>query len=265
MMLFKALLLISVFVTTTITTHHAYAQAADEDSEIRGVEAELEKNIPVRVNPEVSTTQSIGKKKDALDVSVSKDPEGNSQVIVIQKNYMPKTGRFNLAGGLTLFPSDVFFKTFGAQLRAGYHMNEKWGAELSGILLTSSKSSELQDLEAKQSVTASNLATLKSYVGANIYFSNMYGKYAMSDRKIFPFEIYQTLGVGTVTTDKSSSPAFSAGLGQLLSLSRNEALRIDLSLLFYSTETVTKDKQQATSLLITVAYDGLFPSVGKRW
>ncbi len=264
MMSFKALLLISVFVTTTITTHHAFAQNADEDSEIRGVEAELEKNIPVRVSPEFSATQRIGKKKDALDVSGSQDPEGNSQVVVIQKNYMPKTGRFNVAGGLTLFPSDVFFKTFGAQLRGGYHINEKWGAELGGILLTSSKSAELKDLEDKQSVTASNLATLKSYIGANIYFSNMYGKYAMSDRKIFPFEIYQTLGFGTVTTDKSSSPAFSAGLGQLFSLSRNEAVRIDLSLLFYTTETVTKDKQQATSLLITIAYDGLFPSVGKR-
>ncbi len=265
MKLLKFMLVIGAFLTAGFLSEPAYAQDADEDNEIQGVESELERNIPKRINPEMTTIPSVGKKKDALEVETAKDSNADSQVVVIQKNYMPKTGRFNLSGGVTLFPSDVFFKTFGAQARGGYHLNEKWGIELSGILLTSSKSAELIDLEEKQSVTASNLATLKSYVGANIYFSSMYGKYALADRKIFPFEIYQTLGAGTVATDKSSSLAFSAGLGQLLSLSRNEALRFDLSLLFYTTATVNKDKQQAMSLLLTLAYDGFFPSVGKRW
>ena len=93
----------------------------------------------------------------------------------------------------------------------------------------------------------------------------MYGKYALSDRKIFPFEIYQIIGLGQVKTNKSSSPALNIGFGQLLSLSRNSAVRFDLSLLFYQTETVTGDKQQANSLLVTISYDSLFPSVGNRW
>ncbi len=240
------------------------AKDSQEDDEIKSVESELEKNIPKRTEPVGQKTVVVGKKQDVVELDSNKNPRPRSQIVVIQKNYMPKSGRFNLSGGITLFPSDVFFKTYGAQLKASYHFNETWGAELSGILLTSSKSAELQDLEGKQSVTANNLATLKNYFGANLYYSNSYGKYALSDRKIFPFEIYETLGFGSVVTDKSSSPAISLGVGQLLSLSRNDALRVDLSLLFYQTETLTTEKQQATSLLVSISYANLFPWVGRR-
>ncbi len=265
MKLFKAVNIISFLLATSLFSLNLQAQDSQEDDEIKSVEGELEKNIPVRSERSAPTTSVVGKKQDALLIDGAKEAKAKSNIVVIQKNYMPKSGRFSASGGLTLFPSDVFFKTFGAQLKLGYHLSETWGAELTGILLTSSKSTELQDLEAKQSVTASSLATLKNYFGANIYFSNSYGKYALSDRKIFPFEIYQTLGIGSVLTDKSASPAISLGVGQLLSLSRNDAIRLDLSLLFYQTETLTSQKQQASSLLVTFSYDALFPSVGKRW
>ncbi len=265
MKLFQAVKFTKFLVVLCLFGPNLYAQDSQEDDEIKGVESELEKNIPARSVRVAPSTTIIGKKQDTLLIDGATEAKSKSNIVVIQKNYMPKSGRFNLSGGLTLFPSDVFFKTFGAQVRAGYHLSETWGVELTGILLTSSKSTELEDLESKQSVTASSLATLKNYFGANIYFSNSYGKYALSDRKIFPFEIYQTVGIGSVLTDKSSSPAFSLGIGQLLSLSRNDAVRLDLSLLFYQTETLTSQKQQASSLLVTFSYDALFPSVGKRW
>lgn len=261
----KITFLISLILSTGIFSQKSMAQDADEEKEIQGVEAELEKNFPARARLEPATSPLLKKKQDALEINKLNEDKYQSQTVIIQKNYMPKTSRFDLNGGVTLFPSDVFFKTFGAQLRGGYHFSETWGAELSAIYLISSKSDELKNLESKQSVTASNLANLESFVGANIYFSNMYGKYALSDRKIFPFEIYQTVGIGQVKTNKSSSPAITAGFGQLLSLSRNDAVRFDLSLLFYQTETVNGDKQQSNSLLVTVSYDALFPSVGKRW
>lgn len=261
----KITFLISLVLSSGILGQKTFAQDADEDKEIQGVESELERNFPARTRLETSASPVLKKKQDALEINKLNEQKYQSQTVVIQKNYMPKTGRFDLSGGVTLFPSDVFFKTFGAQLRGGYHFSETWGVEVSGIYLISSKSDELKNLESKQSVTASNLATLENFIGANVYFSNMYGKYALSDRKIFPFEIYQTIGLGQVKTNKSSSPALTIGFGQLLSLSRNEAFRFDLSLLFYQTETVNGDKQQSNSLLVSVSYDALFPSVGKRW
>jgi outer membrane beta-barrel protein len=237
----------------------------DENSDIQFTELELEKNIPKNEEPEVSVRPVLSKQTDAVKLEPAKlNPDGN-QVVVIQKNYMPKTGRFALNGGLTLFPSDVFFKTYGGQVRGSYFFNETWGFELSGIFLTSSKSTELKDLENKQSVTVSNLATLKSYLGGQIYFSSMYGKYALNDRKIFPFEIYQTVGAGQMTTDKGSSPALSLGFGQMISLSRDSALRWDLSFQFYQTENVSGTKTNQNSLLINFSYSAFFPSVGRRW
>ncbi len=244
----------------------AFAQQdTEEDLEIKGVESELEKNIPMRTEPSANRNVVIKKNQDVLKIDNLATEKAQSQIVVIQKNYMPKTSRFDISGGVTLFPSDVFFKTYGIQPRFSYFFSETWGAELSAILLFSAKSKELQDLENKQGVTANNLATLNSFYGANIYFSNMFGKYAMNDRKIFPFEIYQTVGLGQVRTDKSISPAVTAGAGQLVSLSQNSALRFDLSLLFYQTETISGDKQQSTSLLVTLAFDSLFPGVAKRW
>ena len=242
-----------------------FAQGAEEDQEIQGVESSLEKSIPTVPDSPTILPFTISKQKDVIVFDQPLGDSSDPQTVVIQKNYMPKTQRFGFSAGLTLFPSDVFFKTFGAQIRGRYHYSETWGFEASGILLASAKSVELRDLESKQGVTANNLATLNNYFGANLYFSNIYGKYAFADRKIFPFEIYQTLGVGQIATNKSSSPALSLGFGQLLSLSRNQALRVDLSLLLYQTETIASAKQSASSVLVTVSYDSFFPSVGKRW
>ena len=237
----------------------------DENSDIKFTELELEKNIPKNDELKLKLAPVTEKKQDAVNLEPIKQDVRASQIVVIQKNYMPKTGRFAINGGLTLFPSDVFFKTFGAQLRGSYFFNETWGFELTGIVLTSAKSAELNDLESKQNVTVNNLATLKNYLGGQVYFSSMYGKYAFNDRKIFPFEIYQTLGVGQMQTDKGSSPAFNLGFGQMISMSRDSALRIDLTFQFYQTENVSGSKSSQNSLLINFSYSSFLPSVGRRW
>jgi outer membrane beta-barrel protein len=185
--------------------------------------------------------------------------------VIIQKNYMPKTERWHLSGGLTFMPNDVFFKTFGANLKASYHFNEQWGAEAVYISFSSQKSQDLKDLEDKQGVTAANIASVKNYTGAQVYHSSIYGKYAFYDRIIYPFEIYQYVGAGVMGLTEGTAPAISLGMGQLVSLSRNSALRFDLNLLMYTAETASGSKQSANTLLLTLSYSRFFPEVGKRW
>lgn len=235
----------------------------DDNSEIQSVESELEKNDSNLILDQPNYDNIP--KADAVDLQGLQATTSDKQIVIIQKNYMPKTGRFSLNGGLTLFPSDVLFKTFGAQLRGSYFFTEKWGVELTGILLSSAKSTELKDLEEKQGVSVANIATLKNYLGAQVYFSSMYGKYALNDRKIYPFELYQTIGLGQMTTDKGSSPAFSIGFGQMISMSRDSALRADLTLSLFQTENVSGAKQSQSSLLINLSYSSFIPSVGRRW
>ena len=117
MKLFKAVNIISFLLATCLLNQNLKAQDTQEDDEIKGVESELEKNIPSRSERTAPTTSVVGKKQDTLLIDGAKEPKSKSNIVVIQKNYMPKSGRFSLSGGLTLFPSDVFFKTFGAQIR----------------------------------------------------------------------------------------------------------------------------------------------------
>lgn len=255
--------LILLFLLTYFSALIVRAQDS-EDAEISGVESEIEKNIPSgTTDTKTSFPLPNQKKTDVLDMETLKESSEKDK-ITIQKNYMPKTDRVQGMLGLTYFPSDVFFKTMGLQGRVGYHFNETWGLELTGILLGSARSQELKDLENKQGVTADNVSSLKGYWGGQIYFSSMYGKYAFLDRRILPFEIYQTVGFGQMTTDRSTNPALSLGVGQLISLTRSSALRLDLNLLMYQIDNINGDKSSQSSILITVGYSPFFPKLGGR-
>lgn len=250
-----------------LSSSHVFAQAepaAENDSEIQGVEKELEKKggdsdviapvklAPLKVSPTVAFPETIRNKT-------------SSDTIIIQKNYMPKTERMQVFGGLTLAPNDVFYKTMGLQFRAAYHFSEKWGAEFVGLFLSSSKSAELRALEDKQGYGAQTMVSPRSYLGLDAYFNSMYGKAALNDRQIIPFEIYQTIGFGKMNTAVSNNAtAVHFGLGQMFSISRSDALRIDLSLIIYQSKDINQLTQLTNTLLLTVGYGRFFPEAQYR-
>jgi hypothetical protein len=88
---------------------------------------------------------------------------------------------------------------------------------------------------------------------------------ALEDRKIIPFEFYQTLGVGQITNNPSStSTAFYFGLGNLFSISKNSVIRADLSWYFYNSKTIKGDNQSANTIFFTVGYGRFVPEAGRR-
>jgi outer membrane beta-barrel protein len=239
------------------------ADPVQEDFEIQGVEKELGKGgdtdiiAPVRTAP-IKVSPTV----DFKSVEKSKD---SSDIIIIQKNYMPKTERFQVFGGLTLAPNDVFFRTFGFQLRAAYHFSEMWGVEVVGLSLNSTKTKETTDLEEKQSVETKAVVSPRSYLGVDAYFNSMYGKSAVLNRKIVPFEIYQSIGLGKMNTATSTgADAFHLGLGQIFSLSRGSALRVDLSLIVYQSKDVNNATQATNTILLTVGYGQFYPEATYR-
>jgi outer membrane beta-barrel protein len=236
----------------------------DLDADVTTIEGVLEQNIPEGAP---KTNLPIRAKKSPSKVDFSKMTGVNllTDTVIIQKTYMPKTKRFQLFGGPTLSMNDVFYRTYGGDLRLGFHFNETWGLELNGLFLTSSDSAEKKDLKEKQSLQVDNLSTPKSFYGANIYFSSIYGKVAVEDRRIIPFEFYQTIGAGQMTTDPTStSNAVYFGLGNLFSISRDSVLRADLSWYFYNTKTIKGDSANANTIFLTFGYGRLFPKAERR-
>lgn len=238
---------------------------AGDDSEIQSVESVLEKNMPkAQVQPDKSLMAMPPASRVDYDTLNTAQP--NKDQVVIQKTYQPKTERWNVMGGASFVTNDVFYRTMGVQARASYYFNETWGAELTAMYLFSNKTDITKEAaNAPNLKQVDTLVTPKSYFGGDIYFNAIYGKIALNDRKIIPFEFYQEVGAGQMmTTGSQSSTAFHAGLGQIFAWTRDQAFRVDLSLYFFNAKNINGEKQFTNSLILTVGYGLFFPGARDR-
>lgn len=217
------------------------------------VEEELVKRPDIKQNQKASYTQLKENKSSQLT-------ESTTDMAALQKTYMPKSNRWQLNSGLTLNMSDAFYRTLGLNLKLTYHLTESWGLEVFGQMNNSFQRDELNSLQYTQQMSVQNLVTLKSLMGANIYFNTLYGKFSVNDSRIVPYEIYQSLGYVKVTNqDNQEYPGFYLGIGELISLSRSSAFRIDLSWYFYSTKNILGQSVSDDSLFINFGYSWFFP------
>lgn len=242
----------------------ASAQESEYDGELKSIDTELEKQIPQEAE-RPSVRPELIKKIPSVNYTEVKSSVDFNDIAVVQKNFMPKSQRFQLAGGLSLAPNDVFYRTMGLNFRGGYHFSETWGFEVNTMFLNSSKVEEATDLESKQRVSLQNLVTPKSFLGVNLYFNSMYGKAAFLEKAIIPFEIYQILGFGQVTTSGSSgNSGIYLGVGDMFSRSRNGAWKLELTLWIYNSKTINGANQSTNTLFLTFGYGHFFPEAGLR-
>jgi outer membrane beta-barrel protein len=257
MTLMRVLLLVGLILSYS---NASQAQDAGDDSEIKSVESVLEKNMPkAKVQPDQSLMKLPPASKVNYDILRTNQPRQDQ--VIIQKTYQPKTQRWNVMAGASLVTNDVFYRTMGGQVRASYYFNETWGAEFTALYLFSSKSDITKEVANSPNLKAvDTLVTPRSYFGGDVYFNAIYGKIALNDRKIIPFEFYQEIGAGQMmTTGSQSSTAFHAGLGQIFAWTRDQAFRVDLSLYFFNAKNINGDKQYTNSLILTVGYGLFFP------
>ncbi len=234
------------------------------DPEVSSVESLLEKNVPDEP-AKLQLTKPATKTSGTVDYSQFKTEKSFHDTVIIQKTYMPKTKRAQVFGGFTYGANDVFAKTFGGQIRAGYYFNETWGIEATGFFLTSQDAPEKKDLSDIQQIAVQDLITPKSFLGVNAYFSSIYGKMALEDRKIIPFEVYQTVGIGQLNTNPSSNTsAFFFGLGNVFSISKNSAIRADLSWFFYNGKSTSGGTVSANTIFVTIGYGRMLPDARTR-
>lgn len=235
---------------------------AIDEQEIQIIQTEVEKNFPtLQEQPQDFNTSTSVSSKSTIEYSDLNLRKNRTDTIVVQKMSMPKTERFQLFAGFSMAANDQLSKSMGMQLRASYHFSEKWGAEISSALFSQTKSQELTDLESKQRVSIEQLVSPKYYFGANVYHSSIYGKTAIYNRHIIPFEIYETLGLGQITAaNNKTAPALNFGLGQLFSRTRSDGFRWDLGLLLYQIEDINGTKSTNKNLFITLGWGFFKPN-----
>ena len=169
--------------TNTLTT---------DKSELDFVEKQLDQNIPElsKEDLEAATERSAEdevKAGEETEISTSDEKAvdtvrdtakswENNKWAAVQRNFMPKTSRFQILLAGSLVPTDVFYKTYGGNFRAGYHFNEKWGLELSQYLFSSSRGNDINSIENNQQISVKSVTSVRNLLSLNLYFNHIYGK-----------------------------------------------------------------------------------------
>ncbi len=257
----KKLSLISVLLLTMMGAPLCYSQESTDETEsfFNKQEEELSKEPTVQdKKPEVESKSTSRRTKDISDLgklAPFKD------IAVIQKRFLPKTARFELFGALGGTLNDAFFVDATANLRLGYYFQERYGIEFSGMVISAS-TRKVTDGLADRGVTTASLVSPKSFYGVDFKWTPIYGKMALNNKTLTPFDMYFSVGGGATTTNNGNSPTLHLGTGQIFAMSKAFALRWDFSWNFYQATTYG-DVSHTTSS--TAAFNNLFVLLGASW
>ncbi|MBX2988786.1 MAG: outer membrane beta-barrel domain-containing protein [Bdellovibrionaceae bacterium] len=187
-----------------------------------------------------------------------------SEVSVIQRRFMPKTGRFQLFGGLTMITNDPFFNVFGGVGKAGYFFTETLGVELNYFALSTGEAKATQELKSMQGVQTDNLIITKNFWSADVVYAPIYGKMSWFDKTIIPFDLYFSLGYGATGTQNGSAGTLHLAAGQIFSMSKSTAFRWDFSWNFFDAKGIDGKTSSYNNLFLTLGWSWFFPEAKYR-
>ncbi len=189
-------------------------------------------------------------------------------VAVIQRRFLPKTGRFEVSGFAFSNLNNPFFNSIGAGARAAYYIREKYAIE--GLFTFNSTSSRqvTDDLEKKRGITTDNVITAKGYMGASLKWNPIYGKITWLNKTIVPFDLNFNFGGGLTRTDDENLPTLHLGTSQVFAWSKGMAFRWDLIWNMYSgtakNNDGTTEKLSQNDLFLGLGMSFYFPEAGYR-
>ena len=205
----------------------------------------------MKANSKVKDISDLGKLAPFKDIAV------------IQKRFLPKTSRFELFAALGSTLNDAFFVDAALNLRLGYYFQERYGVEFSAMEISAS-TRKVTDSLADRGVTTASLISPKSYYGADFKYTPIYGKMALNNKKLTPFDMYFSVGGGSTTTNNGSSPTIHLGTGQIFAMSKSYALRWDFSWNFYSATPQGSTTSTFNNLFVLIGASWFFPEATYR-
>ena len=162
-----------------------------------------------------------------------------SDIAVIQRRFLLKTGRFEGFLGSALLMNESFFTNIGGVLKVGYYFSEKWGIEGNLFILSSSEKDVTRSL-AQRNVVTESLVTPNMYYGLDLKWVPIYGKMAFFNERIIPFDFYFTIGGGLTGIEQAgvstTASTIKVGTGQMFAIRKWLNIRWDFSWHFFKPE-----------------------------
>lgn len=192
-----------------------------------------------------------------------------SDVAVIQRRFLPKTGRFELTAGVFNNLNNPFFNSMGANVRAAYYIREKYAIEGIAAFASTNKRQVTEDLEEKRGITTDTVVSSKGFYALAFKWNPIYGKITWLNKGIVPFDLNFNFGFGsTTTTDNQAAPTLHLGTSQVFAWSKSTAFRWDLIWNTYQADGTdaagVKSKLTQNDLFLGVGVSFYFPEATYR-
>jgi outer membrane beta-barrel protein len=193
-------------------------------------------------------------------------------IAVIQKRYLPKTERFEIAGSGAISTNNAFFNDIGVNARLAYYFSERYGVEAVYQYISSSKRPITEGLVDYQNIETQSLVEPTGFYGLMFKWAPIYGKMAWFQQQIIPFDIYFTPGIGMSQTSNSGSDVMlMLGTGQLFALSKSYAVRWDFTWNYYNStvnvttnNVTTSETRTHSDLYLGIGFSFFFPEATYR-
>lgn len=226
-------LLIAVIFSASIT---AWAQSAPDPS------AELEQILRADTQPP-QEEEEVPEKPQAIEEVQPKELSDLgrlapfSDIAVIQRKFLPKTGRLEFYPNAGWILNDVFFFNPVLGGRLGYYFTEQYGVEATYFASSKSERQVTKNIRDRGVVTE-GLVFPESYYGLDFKWSPVYGKMGYFTKSVIPFDHYFMFGGGVTQTNQKTNPTtIHLGTGQNYALSKWLAARWDVSFYWYQSST----------------------------
>jgi outer membrane beta-barrel protein len=226
-----------------------------KEEEARAEKAPAAPSEP-KASPEVRGMSDLGKLEPFGDIAV------------IQRRFLPKTGRFEFFGGPTVILNDAFFRSFGLNGRLAYYLSERYGVEFLGSYLSVGEWPVTTDIREQLRVETQNFVTAETYYGVDFKWVPVYGKMTWLNSKITPFDLYLSAGFGlTGTNQQESEVTLHFGSGQTFARTKSMAFRWDFSFHTFTARSKLNPAAGATlyqNLFLTLGVSYFFPEATYR-
>lgn len=193
-----------------------------------------------------------------------------SDVSVIQRRFMPKTGRVSASVGSNFVLSSEYFFHPGVEAHLAVHFLEKHGVELGGSYVFDFERPVTKDLSSVYVFVDDEVYRLRSFVGLTYKWMPVYGKMAFFNTRIVSFDIFFSLGGGMSYVSKGAAqkrrvvwePTTMLGMGQVFAFTRDFGFRWDLK--WHFTINTKEGFTFLNHFLMSVGLIWYFPSAGLR-